>query len=87
VTTKFRELGSEAMARRRDGTVDGRENLLEMEKRVYRERDEAIARIPEELAKEPVELSPYTQELLDTSDEFYARMRAKLRWLVENAPF
>jgi hypothetical protein len=66
---------------------DQQEDLREVAARIYRERDRRIAENEERLAKEPVELPAYMQELIDTREEYQARMRAKLKWIVENVPF
>jgi hypothetical protein len=67
--------------------TDQQEDLREIAARIYRERDRRIAEIPEKMAKEPLQMSPPMKEMMDTREEYQARMRAKLKWLVENAPF
>jgi hypothetical protein len=75
------------MTKREDEMPDQQEDLREVAARLYREHDRRVAEITEKLANEPVKLSPHTQKMIDTSEEYQTRMRAKLKWLVENAPF
>jgi hypothetical protein len=87
VTSRNGKLGSVAMAQMERDEMDQQEGLVEMADRMYRELDEELAGLAEKRAKEPPELPPGFQEMIDTHEEYFARMNAKLKWLVENAPF
>jgi hypothetical protein len=87
VTFFSRELSSKSMTKGEDEVAAQQEDFGEVVDRIIREHEERLAEIPEKLAREPVAPPPYSQEMIDTREEFHERMRAKIRWLAENAPF
>jgi hypothetical protein len=87
VTFLSRELSSKSTTEREDQVAAQQEDFGEVVDRIIREHEERLAEIPEKLAKEPIKRSAIAQEMIDTREEYHARMRAKLKWLADNAPF